>query len=565
MSETSFFMRFIRLAGGYWFAEDKATIRRLTAILIVLTVAQIAIAVIITEWSADLFNALDQRSMKGLMVQVGAIVLIFVANIAITVSHLKVKRSLQIGWRMWLTEHLISRWMYKGRHYLVTHTEKGEHDNPDGRIAEDIRMATETAIDLCHSLLYALLLLVSFTQILWSLSGVVTLDIGFIKTPIYGHLVWLALIYACAASFLGWLIGRPLTPATDAKQTAEANFRFSLVTAQENALSIAMIHGENNEQQRFRVLFANIGNAWQQQTKAWEHILMFSSGYSILSMAFPILISAPRYILGSITLGALMQSAQSFQQMASALSWPVDNMARIFEWRASVERILGLLESLDYLEEEIARSDDPRRITLEKTDSSVLTFDKLCIAKLNGEEIVSCLNTEINAGEHVLITGNFFTGSKLFKAITGLWPWGYGRIGLPDDEKLFFMPPRPYLPTGTLRSAICYPDAENAFSQDALEAVFRLAGVADLLPQLDQTDTWDKVLSRESQQRLGLVRLLLYRPKWIFIQEAFDSLDNTGEEMVLRLICCELPEATLLTVTNLPNAVAFHPHKLPLA
>ena len=564
MNENNFFIRFVRLVGGFWYSEDEATIRRSTLILVILTVAQIAIAVVINKWSAALFDALEQRSMSKLVTQIGAIFLIFAANIILNATHVKIKRDLQIGWREWLTEHLISRWMHKGRHYLVTHTEKGEHDNPDGRIAEDIRIATESAIELCHSLFYNLLLLISFSQILWSLSGVVVLDLGIIKMPIYGHLVWLALMYASAASLLGWLIGRPLTSATDAKQTAEANFRFSLVTAQEHSLSIAMIHGEGNERQRFRVLFDEIHNAWQQQTKAWEHILMFSSGYSVLSMAFPILISSPRYIWGSISLGGLMQSAQSFQQMASALSWPVDNMTRVFEWRASVERILGLLESLDYLEEEII-SPDPRRIILEKTDCSVLAFEKLCINKLNGEEIISCINTEIRAGEHVLITGNFFTGSKLFKAITGLWPWGYGRIGLPDSELLFFMPPRPYLPKDTLRSAICYPTADDAFADNLLESKLKLVGLDELIPQLDCIDTWDKALSRETQQRLGLVRVLLYQPKWIFLQEAFDSLDSAGEEDMLRLICRELPDATLMTVTNLPTASRFHSHNLPLA
>ncbi len=564
MNENNFFIRFVRLAGGFWYSEDEATIRRSTLILVILTVAQIAIAVVINKWSAALFDALEQRSMSKLVTQIGAIFLIFAANIILNATHVKIKRDLQIGWREWLTEHLLSRWMYKGRHYLVTHTEKGEHDNPDGRIAEDIRIATESAIELCHSLFYNLLLLISFSQILWSLSGVVILDLGIIKMPIYGHLVWLALMYASAASLLGWLIGRPLTSATDAKQTAEANFRFSLVTAQEHSLSIAMIHGEGNERQRFRVLFDEIHNAWQQQTKAWEHILMFSSGYSVLSMAFPILISSPRYIWGSISLGGLMQSAQSFQQMASALSWPVDNMTRVFEWRASVERILGLLESLDYLEEEITRP-DPRRIILEKTDCSVLAFEKLCINKLNGEEIISCINTEIRAGEHVLITGNFFTGSKLFKAITGLWPWGYGRIGLPDSELLFFMPPRPYLPKDTLRSAICYPTADDAFADNLLESKLKLVGLDELIPQLDCIDTWDKALSRETQQRLGLVRVLLYQPKWIFLQEAFDSLDSAGEEDMLRLLCRELPDATLMTVTNLPTASRFHSHNLPLA
>lgn len=563
MNENNFFIRFVRLAGGFWSSEDKDNVQRSTWILILLTIGQIILAVLINKWSAALFDALEQRSMAKLVTQIGVITLIFIASIVVTTMHLKIKRGLQIGWREWLTELVLNRWMDKGRHYLVTHVERGEHDNPDGRIAEDVRIATESAIEMCHSLFYSLLLLFSFSQILWSLSGIITLNLGFIQLPIYGHLVWLALLYAGVASFLGWWIGRPLTPATDAKQTAEADFRFSLMTAQEHSLSIAMIHGESNERQRFRTLFARIHDAWQQQTNAWTKILMFSSGYAVLSMAFPILVSSPRYIAATISLGALMQSAQSFQQMASALSWPVDNMARVFEWRASVERILGLLEALDYLEQEMINP-DPRRISLEKRDCSVLAFEDVCISKLNGEQIMSCIQDEIRAGERVLITGNFFTGSKLFKAITGLWPWGYGRIGLPDSELLFFMPPRPYLPTDTLRTAICYPAVNDTFTADALESTLRLADLEDLIPQLDSTDTWDKVLSRETQQRLGLVRMLLYRPKWIFIQEAFDSLDHDNEEAMLRLIFRECPEATLLTITNLSSAHRFHSHTLEL-
>jgi putative ATP-binding cassette transporter len=563
MFKSNFFIKFIQLSGGFWYSEQKAMVRTQTLILFLLTVVQIFIAIAINKWSANLFNALELHSMSGFITQIGVIAIIFVVNIAVTAKHLKVKRDLQINWRDWLTEYTISRWMHDGRHYLVTHSEKGEHDNPDGRIAEDIRIATESAIELSHSLFYCLLLLISFSSILWSLSGVVILDLGFIRFPVYGHLVWLALIYASTASYLGWLIGRPLTEATDARQTSEADFRFSLVTAQENALSIAMIHGEKVERHSFRGLFTRIVDAWQQQTRAWQHILMFTTGYSVLSMAFPILVSAPRFIWGTISLGALMQSAQSFQQMASALSWPVDNMARVAEWRASVERVLGLIEALDYLDSEIASS-DPRRINLKHSNRSVLILEDLCITKLNGEEIISGINEEFNTGEHILITGNSFTGSKLFKAISGLWPWGHGSIYLPGNELLFFMPPRPYLPVGTLRSALCYPSGDNTFTDDLLETTFRLAGVEELLPQLDQSDKWDKSLSRETQQRLGLVRLLLNKPKWIFIHEAFDSLDSEGEKEALRLILRHLPNATMLTITNMSTASSFHPRELLL-
>lgn len=558
-----FFIQFIRLAGPFWNSEHKATIRGLSLALLLLTILQIAISVIITIWSADLFDALDQRSMSGLFTQIGLIVLIFLANIMVTVFHLMVKRRIQLDWRGWLTDKLISQWMKEGRHYLVTHI-PGEHDNPDGRIAEDIRIATEYAIDLIHSLTYSLLMLISFTQILWDLSGTITLNLGLTEIPIQGHLVWIAIIYAASASMLGWWIGRPLTQATDNRQTVEANFRFALVKARENSLAIALIHGEKHENPHFHNLFGDIINAWNQQTKAWEKIMMFSSGYSVLSMAFPVLVSAPRYILGSITLGALMQAAQSFQHMVSALSWPVDNMGRVAEWRASVERVLGLTGALDQLEREIAKP-DPHRIRLEKKDQSILRFDNLCLSRLDGIVCISCLNEEIKPGERVLIGGNAFTGNKLFKAIAGLWPWGEGTIELPDDEPLFFMPPRPFLPNGSLRAAICYPSPSDNFGQTDLEYALELAGVSDLASQLDEIGDWEKNLEREQLQRLGLVRLLLQRPKWIMMQEAFDSLDPDGEMEMIRIINQKMPDSALLTITKQPNIQALHERHIILS
>jgi len=558
----NFFIQFILLAGPFWNSENKKAIRGLSLVLFLLTILQIVISVVITVWSADLFDALDQRSMSRFFTQIGLIVLIFLANMAVTATHLKVKRRIQLDWRGWLTDKLIGQWMRDGRHYLVTHIE-GNHDNPDGRIAEDIRISTELAIDLIHSLVYSLLLLISFTEILWDLSGTVTLDLGFGEMDIEGHLVWIAIIYAASASTLGWWIGRPLTQATDNRQTVEANFRFALVKARENSLAIAMIHGERHENPHFHRLFGDIVSAWDQQTKAWERIMMFSSGYSVLSMAFPVLVAAPRYILGSITLGALMQSAQSFQHMVSALSWPVDNMGRVAEWRASVERVLGLTVALDTLEEEIAKP-DPHRIHLEKKDRSLLRFDNLCLTRLDGIICISHLNEEIRPGDRVLIAGNAFTGNKLFKAIAGLWPWGEGIVELPDDEHLFFMPPRPFLPTGRLREAICYPSGVDEFSQDELEEALDVAGVSELISQLDDSGDWEKNLEREQQQRLGLVRVLLQRPKWIMMQEAFDSLDPDGEVDMIKILNKRLPDSALLTITKQPTIQSMHKRRIVL-
>jgi vitamin B12/bleomycin/antimicrobial peptide transport system ATP-binding/permease protein len=562
LQNTRFFFQFIKLAGPYWQSENKTKIQSLSFALVALTVLQMVISVLLNEWSAHLFDALEQRSMPKLLTQTGLIVLIFISNIAITATHLTIKRRLQMGWRGWVTDKLLGKWMFDGRHYLVTHIE-GQHDNPDGRIAEDIRIATEYAIDLLHSLLFCILLLVSFTSILWNLSGTINLDLALFNVQVEGHLVWLAAIYAASASILGWWIGAPLTKATDARQTEEANFRFALIKARENSQAIALIHGERHENPHFHRLFECIVHAWDQQTKAWGKIIMFSSGYTVLSMAFPILVSAPRYILGSISLGTLMQSAQAFQQLVSALSWPVDNMGKVAEWRASVERILGLVKALDQLEREIAKP-EPHRIILQKNEGAILRFKDLCIARLDRIVCVTNLNEEIRAGEWVLIDGNPFTGNKLFKAIAGMWPWGEGIIELPDDEALFFMPARPYLPTDSLRAAICYPSDTATISEQTLKNALELAGVEELNEQLDQIEDWDKFLEREQQQRLGLVRLLLHKPKWILMQDAFASLDPETELSLLKLIKKKLPNSALISISKQPAIQALHERRITL-
>jgi putative ATP-binding cassette transporter len=559
----NFFIRFVLLARRYWCEpEHKVQRRKQTLFLFLLTVAQIVIAVLTTQWSAALFDALDKHSMTDLFKQIGLIVLIFIANIVVTVTHLNVKRALQVQWREWLSDYLIGRWMRGGNHYLVTHI-KGEHDNPDGRIAEDVKIATESAIDMAHSLIYSVLMLISFITILWSLSGLVTIDLWLVQIPIYGHLVWLALAYAGVASWIGWRIAKPLTAATNARQTAEANFRSSLITARENSQAIALVHGEPTEQKHLHALFAEIVSVWQQQTQAFARIMSFTSGYSVLSMAFPLLVSAPRYILGSISLGALVQSAQSFQYTIAALSWPVDNTARIAEWRASVERLLGLIQALDDLEQEL-NPQDPRWIAIEKSTESRLILHKVCITKLNGDTVTFGLDADIGLGERVLLSGNSSASTKLFRAILGCRPWGCGRISLPA-QALFYMPPRPYLPAGnTLRAAICYPAEANAFSQEAIEDALKLVDLTELIEQLNQTYEWGKILERAVQQRLGLVRLLLVKPQWILLQEAFDSLSPSDEEAVLRLICQQLPDSSLLTISNLPSALKFHHSQLVL-
>jgi len=561
--KNSFFVQFMKLAGPFWNSENKLAIRTETVLLVVLTLMQIGLAVIITQWNAALFDAIEQRSMAGVKAQIGLLTLIFAASITITTTHLIIKRRLLIGWRLWLTEKVITKWMHKGRHYQISLMSQNDHDNPDGRIAEDIRIATEDAIALSHSMFYSLLMLGSFTKILWDLSGSVVFNFGSVSIPVEGYLVWISITYAVCASILGWWMGKPMSEATHARQTKEAIFRHDLIDTQVNSQAIALMRGENHEQERLLDSFHAIIATYAQQTAAWKQIQIFTSGYAVSSMALPILVGSPRYIAGAISLGMLMQSVQAFQHMVSALSWPIDNMAQIAKWRTSVERVLGLVNALDQVEHDISLLNS-NQICVKKAVVSALKLNNVSIASLEGEKLSLTINDEIKAGERVLISDETNTGAMLFKAIAGLWPWGTGIIEVPENDTLLFMPPRPYLPVESLLTAICYPKTEASFDQILVEKLLIQVGQKDLVKQLNRVDSWEQLLSNEQQQCLGVVRVLLHRPQWLFIQEALDSLAPIDKLQMLALLGKELPHTGILIITRQPPSETFYQRMLKI-
>ncbi|MBF0166649.1 MAG: ABC transporter ATP-binding protein/permease [Alphaproteobacteria bacterium] len=557
-----FFPKFLRLAGPYCRSEEAWQVWWRTAILIVLTICQVGIAIVLNLWNEALFNALEARELSRFFLLLGVLGVIIVANVAIVTTHLRVKRRLQIGWREWLTKRLMNEWMSGGRHYLVTHM-PGDHDNPDGRIAEDIRISTESAIDLAHSLLYAGLLLFSFTSILWNLSGSPHVSLGGYSMYLPGHLVWIALVYAMIGTSIAMVLGYPLVRAANQRQTAEADFRYSLVHAREHSLPIALLRGERHERSIFLWLFRLAGAAWDRQTTALTHLFMFSSAWSVLAGIFPIIVAAPRYILGLISLGVLMQTAQAFQQMVSALSWPIDNFAGMATWRASVERVQNLHHALDHLSDRI---DAPgwERIEVVPSDRPVLAFKDFQLADAEGNVVVGAFSTEIEKGERILIDGDPGASVNLFKAAAGLWPWGSGRIERPKDGRIFILLQHPYLPEGKLKSVISYPTEEFTCDDELARKALVRVGLPHLVEKLYDHQKWDQTLSSAEQQRLSFARLLIHRPDWIFIQEAIDALDPKGEEDILNLLKTEFADATVITIGHHAGAAGYYQRVLTL-
>ncbi|AWK90078.1 ABC transporter ATP-binding protein/permease [Azospirillum thermophilum] len=561
-AQAGFARRFIDLAGGYWAGEEKWKVRLLTVALLVLTVGQVVVPVMINLWSEKLFDALEQRSMDRFFTMIGAVGVIILFSIVNTFLHLRVKRRLQLGWRRWLTRKVLDGWLARGRQHQVTYL-PGDHDNPDGRIAEDIRIATEMAIDLGHSLTYCVILLISFTNILWMLSGTVAVTVWDTELSVPGHLLFIALIYAAIGTSIAWVVGQPLVRAVNRRQGYEADFRFGLARIRENAQPIALLHGETAERGRLVRLFEGVRLGWHGQTVALGHMMLFSATYSVLSAAFPILVAAPRYIAGTISLGVLMQTAQAFQQTVGALSWPIDNLPRAAEWKASVERVLSLQDALRQLDDEVCGDAD--HIVVERSDvHRSLCFHQTSISDPDGKRILLPFDLEVHRGDRVLIVGDPVAAIRLFRAVAGVWPWGSGRIALPAHTRVFFMPERPYLPHDTLRAVLSYPGPITLEGNDVAAAALARVGLAHLIRRLDDTDSWDSVLAVPEQQRLGFARLLIRRPDWIFIEDATDSLDPASEEELLELLEQELPTATLLTIGSHAALEPHHRRKLVL-
>ena len=554
---------FARLALPYWTSQRRWLIGGATALLLALTLAQVALVLWTSYWHREFFDALEARSLQALLQQILVFALILGLTMAVTAAHMHVKRWLQLDWRRWLTAQLVDQWMSKSHHYRLRFL-NGEHDNPDQRIAEDIRIATESAISLAHSLTYSLLAGGGFIAILAEVSGSAPLPGSDFELP--GYMVVMAFLYAGAGATLGYFLGKPLVRATNRLQSMEANLRFSLARARENSEAIALMHGEGVERRSATHLFGDVARGWNRQTVAYLGIVSFSTAYGNLMPIFPILVAAPQFIAGTMTLGLLMQAAQAFERLASALSWPIDKLGEIANWRTSAGRVVSLhddMRQLDTLQAAPPAPATPRiRIALSPTPE--LRLERLSLNTQAGDALVRDLDLRVRRAERVLITGDSQVKLALFKAVAGLWPWGSGDIRLPEGQELVFQPQHPFLPAGSLRAVLCYPQPPDRYTTAELRRALECAGVDWLATRLDDSEEWGQALPLRAQQRLGTARLFLQQPAWVFLQDTTDTLDAKDEAAMMQTLHHELPNAAILCVSRHANLAHYFDRTLEL-
>jgi putative ATP-binding cassette transporter len=505
-------------------------------------------------WNRDFYNTFENRDQAEFFRQLGMFALLALIWIVTRVYRLYFLQMLQIEWRAWLTDHFLDDWMKDQAHYRMQLLDRGT-DNPDQRIAEDLRFFVEYTSDLVLGLLEAVVLLVSFVIILWALSGPLEL----LGVTIPGYLVWVALVYAIAGTFLTHFIGRRLIGLDFQQQRVEADFRFSLVRLRENSEGVALYRGEAEELGGLRQRFAAvIGNFWQIMYKR-KQLGWFTSFYHQLAIIFPYVVVSPRFFAGTIPLGAIFQTASAFGQVQGALSWFINAYVQFAVWKATVDRLIGFRASLERVRREADQLDGERI----ETSGSSLAAEQLSIGLPQGKTLLEQPALELKRGEDVLLTGPSGAGkSTLFRALAGIWPYWKGRIRLPRGARFLFLPQKPYLPIGALKRAVCYPDDPARHSDDEVRVALDKVGLAHFAGELERSENWAQLLSGGEQQRLAFARALLNKPDWLFLDEATAALPEADQERLYALLDGEIPDTTVVSIGHRASLAAHHAKRL---
>jgi vitamin B12/bleomycin/antimicrobial peptide transport system ATP-binding/permease protein len=554
MQNTGFLRAFWALTKPYWVSGERVKALTLLGTVVGLALLMVWLEVQFNYWNREFYNTFENRDEAEFFRQLGMFALLALVWIITAVYRLYFLQMLQIEWRTWLTNHFLADWMKDQAHYRMQLLDRGT-DNPDQRIAEDLRIFVEYTSDLALGLLSAVVTLVSFVVILWTLSG--SLQIFGMDIP--GYLVWVALVYAIAGTFLTHFIGRKLIGLDFNQQRVEADFRFSLVRLRENSEGIALYRGEAEELGGLRGRFAAVITNWWQIMYKRKQLGWFTSFYHQLAIIFPYIVVSPRFFSGQIPLGAIFQTASAFGQVQGSLSWFINAYTAFAQWKATVDRLIGFVNSLERVRVEADRLDGDR---VEGSAPS-LVLEDLAIALPRGEPLLAPTALELKPGENVLVTGPSGAGkSTFFRALSGIWPYWKGRIRLPHGARLLFLPQKPYLPIGSLRRAVCYPDDPARHSDNEVRRALNQVGLEPLAADLERSENWAQVLSGGEQQRLAFARALLTRPDWLFLDEATAALPEAEQDRLYRLMREELPRTTFVSVGHRDSLAAHHARRL---
>lgn len=506
--------------------------------LIVVVLATAYGQVHLNRWNQPFYDALSRRDLKDFMTQLGVFFIIVGCLLVLNVVQRWIVEHLKLRLREGLTRDLIDRWMQPRRAFWLANS-GSMGANPDQRMQEDARKFTELSADLGVGLLQATILFVTFAGVLWGLSTDFSFRIGDADYAVPGFMLWAAIAYALIGSLLSYWVGRSLIGSNAERYAREADLRFALMRANEHLDGISLARGEADEGRRINRYLDDTLRSMRRLATEHTNLTWVTSGFGWITNIAPTLVAVPLYFTGKISFGGLMMAAAAFTQAQSSLRWFVDNFSTIADWRAGLLRVASFRQAL-LMEQGIDQIE--RRIAYVQSPDESLSIESLQVEAQSGRERVEESPVRIEAGQRVMVSSAPGTSkTMLFRALAGLWPWGSGRIEMPSVETIFYVPRgTPYLPTGSLREALAYPDSAAAFEAPRYTQALERLGLARLVPLLDETRRWDRELSLDEQLCLAFARMLLQAPAWVLIDDAFSVLEEESLARVVDLLRNEL-------------------------
>lgn len=529
-------------------------------VLLAINVAQVLATVLLNQWNNRFYTALQERAEATFWIELRYFTIVAFIWIVLAVYELYLTQYTQMRWRRWMTARLTTKWLEGSGHYRMR-LKGSSADNPDQRIAEDVRLFAERTLELAIRFFAAVLSLYAFVLILWGLSANFRYNIaGIDLESIPGYLVWAALLVAIFGTVCAHLIGRALISINFQRQRYEADFRYSLVRVRENDEQIALLKGERAESEGLARRFANVVANWFDYMKYTKRLTWFTSFLNQASVIFPFIMLAPAYFSGAVQLGALTQTAGAFGRVEGALMIFTNLYRDLAEYKSVIDRLSTFEASV-----ERARL-APEPAIAGTRAGEALALNGLQVRLPDGQPLVAAPDLTVRRGESVLVTGPSGSGkSTLFRAIAGIWPHGSGQVSLPDGAEVMLLPQRPYFPLAPLRDAVTYPAERGAYSDAEIVKALEAVNLPALASRLDEEAPWQMTLSGGEQQRLALARALLARPDWLFLDEATAAIDEAGEANLYRTIREWLPEATIVSIGHRSTLANFHDRRIHIS
>lgn len=529
----------------------------LVVVVIALLLIEVGVNFAANLWNRAFFDALEKRAGD----EVGTLALLFLLLVAVSAvvsaAAIWFRLNLQVLWRKLVTERMTSSWLGRGAFYRMT-VMSGSAEFPEQRIAEDVRLAVEPIVDLASGLTTSVLNLIMFSGVLWVAGGSAVV----LGVTVPGAMFFAAVAYAVTVSAAMVLVGGKLARRISARSQSEASYRYALTRVRENAEAIALLRAGDAESRLLVGEFDGVVRRWLDYSRTWSGMTFVISANSLAAAIVPVLLMAPKYLAGEVSLGAVTQVAAAFGTVQAAAGWFTSNFAALSQWYASATRVMELADS-------IASADDQgvmhSRINIVESPDENVRLDWVAVDLHSGERLIAEANVVIAPGDTTLIEGASGTGkSTLLRAMAGIWPWGSGEVAIPKGRKIMFLPQRPYLPHDTLAGTLAYPGAADAYSKEELTTVLIETGLEDLVVKLDDSEPgmWDRQLSGGEQQRLSFARLLLHKPDIAFLDEATSALDEASQVKLMELFLTRLFGTTLVSVAHRPSLSRYHAKRI---